>query len=49
MSQQELADTAELSQFTIQRIENAMYSITLDKLISIAEVLEIPLRKLVDY
>ena len=49
MSQQELADTAEVSKLTIQRIENAKYSTTLDTLISIAGALDIPLKKLVDY
>ncbi|THU40484.1 helix-turn-helix transcriptional regulator [Niastella caeni] len=49
MSQQELADTAEVSKITIQRIENAKYSVTLDTLISIAEALNVPLKKLVDY
>lgn len=49
MSQQELADTAELSKITIQRIENAKYSVTLDTLVSIAGALGLPLKKLVDY
>ncbi|MBO9203208.1 helix-turn-helix transcriptional regulator [Niastella sp. MAH-29] len=49
MSQQELADTAEISKITVQRIENAKYSVTLDTLISIAEALNVPLKKLVDY
>lgn len=49
MSQQELADTAEISKITIQRIENAKYSVTLDTLISIASALQIPLKKLVDF
>lgn len=49
MSQQELADTAEISKITIQRIENAKYSVTLDTLVSLAAALEIPLKKLVDY
>ena len=37
MSQQELADTSEISKITVQRIENAKYSVTLDTLISISE------------
>lgn len=49
MSQQELADAAGISKITIQRIENAKYSVTLDTLISITEALSIPLKKLVDY
>jgi DNA-binding XRE family transcriptional regulator len=49
MSQQELADTTEISKITIQRIENAKYGVTLDTLISIASALQIPLKKLVDF
>lgn len=49
MSQQELADTPEVSKFTIQRIENAKYSVTLDTLVSIAGALDMPLKKLADY
>lgn len=49
MSQQELADRAEISKMTIQRIENTKYSVTLDTLISIAEALNIPSKKLVDF
>lgn len=49
MSQQELADTAEISKKTIQRIENAKYSVTLDTLLSIGEALNIPLKKLMDF
>ena len=48
MSQQELADSAEISKITIQRIENAKYSVTLDTLVSIAEALGLPLKKLTD-
>jgi len=49
MSQQELADAAGISKITIQRIENAKYSVTLDTLISMAEGLSIPLKKLADF
>ena len=49
MSQQELADTADISKLTIQRIENAKYSVTLGTLISIASAFKIPLKKLVDF
>jgi transcriptional regulator with XRE-family HTH domain len=49
MSQQELADSAGLSKITIQRIENAKYSVTLDTLISISDGLNIPLKKLIDF
>ena len=48
MSQQELADAAGISKITIQRIENAKYSVTLDTLISIADALNLPLKRLVD-
>jgi DNA-binding XRE family transcriptional regulator len=47
--QQELANSAELFKITIQRFENAKYSVTLDTLISISDALQIPLKKLVDY
>jgi len=49
VSEQELADMAEVSKITIQRIENAKYSVTLDMLISISDALQIPLKQLVDY
>lgn len=49
MSQQELADTAEISKMTVQRIENSKYSVTLDTLISISTALQIPLKKLLDF
>lgn len=49
MSQQELADTAEISKLTVQRIENAKYSATLDTLFSLSEALKMPLKKLVDF
>ena len=49
MSQQELADTAEIAKITIQRIENAKYSATLDMLITISKALKIPLTELTDF
>lgn len=49
MSQQDLADASGISKMTIQRIENAKYSVTIDTLISVAEALQIPLKKVVDY
>jgi DNA-binding XRE family transcriptional regulator len=49
MSQQQLADAADVSKITIQRIENAKYSVTIDTLISISEALQIPLKKLMDF
>lgn len=49
LSQQDLADAADVAKITIQRIENAKYSVTLDLLISIADGLNIPLKKLMDF
>lgn len=49
MSQQKLADLADLSKKTIQRIENAESCATIDILISISRALEIPLNELVNF
>ena len=49
LSQQELADLADVAKITVQRIENAKYTVTLDVLISLAEALEVPLQELLDY
>ena len=49
LSQQELADMAEISKITIQRIENAKYSVTLDTLVSISDALNVPLKKLMEF
>lgn len=49
MSQQNLADTAEIAKITIQRIENAKYSATLDMLITISKALQISLSELTDF
>ena len=49
MSQQDLADTAEIAKITIQRIENAKYSATLDMLITISTALQISLSELTDF
>lgn len=48
-SQQQLADTANVPKITIQRIELAKSSATLDMLISIAKALEIKIEKLVEF
>ncbi|RNI28847.1 XRE family transcriptional regulator [Rufibacter latericius] len=48
-SQQELADSANIAKTTVQRIENAKFTVSLDVLISLSEALQIPLRELVDY
>ena len=48
-SQQQLADIADIAKITIQRIENAKYTATLDVLISISKALKIPLKELLDF
>ena len=48
-SQQELADVADISKLTIQRIENAKYSPTLDILVSIAKGLQLPMKELMNF
>ncbi|WP_202621845.1 helix-turn-helix domain-containing protein [Pontibacter russatus] len=48
ISQQELADIANVSKLTVQRTENAKYSVTLDVLLSFAHGLQIPLKELLD-
>ena len=49
LSQQALADQANIAKTSIQRIENANYIVSLDVLISISHALEIPLKELVDF
>ena len=49
LSQQELADIADVAKITIQRIENAKYTVTLDVLISLAEAMEVSLKDLFDF
>lgn len=49
MSQQELADIADVNKKTIQRIEHAKISPSLDTLISIANGLKIDIKELFDY
>ncbi|SHI43574.1 Helix-turn-helix [Hymenobacter daecheongensis DSM 21074] len=48
-SQQELADHADVAKATIQRIEQAKFSVTLDVLVSVARVLRVSLRELMDF
>jgi len=48
-SQQQLADSANVPKITIQRIELAKTSTTIDTMISIAAALEIDLKSLVDF
>jgi transcriptional regulator with XRE-family HTH domain len=49
LSQQELADNANISRPTIQRIESAKFSVTLDVLLSLSEALEMPLPDLMRF
>jgi transcriptional regulator with XRE-family HTH domain len=49
LSQQHLADMANVAKITIQRIENAKYTVTLDVMVSIAKALDISLRELTNY
>ena len=49
LSQQELADLADLSKRTIQRIENGKSAATIDVLISIAGALKISLQELTNF
>ena len=49
LSQQELADRADVAKITVQRIENAKYTVTLDVLISLSEALEVSLIQLLDF
>jgi transcriptional regulator with XRE-family HTH domain len=47
MSQQELADYADVSKMTVHRIETAQFSATLDVLLSLTKALKLPLNELV--
>ncbi len=47
MSQQELADYADVAKMTVHRIETAQFSATLDVLLSLAKALTLPLHELV--
>jgi len=49
LSQQQLADLADIAKITIQRIENAKFTVTLDVLISISKALNIELSILLNY
>ncbi len=49
MSQQDLADEAEIAKITIQRIENAKYAATIDMLITISKALDLSLSELTDF
>ncbi len=49
MTQEQLAERCNLSRNYIQRIETATSSCTLDTLMTIAEALNIPLKKLFEF
>lgn len=49
LSQQQLADMANIAKTTIQRIENAKLSATLDLLISISKALDMDVSELVKF
>lgn len=49
MSQQALADEADIAKMTVQRIENAKFSATIDVLASIARALKITLPELMEF
>lgn len=49
MSQQDLADTADIAKITVQRIENAKYSATLDMMVTLAKALKVTLKELVSF
>ena len=49
LSQQKLADLADVAKITVQRIENAKYSATIDVLLSLAKALRVSLSELVNF
>ncbi len=49
MSQQELADYADVAKMTVHRIETAQFSATLDVLLSLTKALQLPLSELVKF
>jgi putative transcriptional regulator len=49
LSQQELADLADIAKKTIQRIENGKYSVTMDVLICVTNALEMKLEDVVAF
>lgn len=48
-SQQELADVADVSKRTVQRIESGEYAVTLDVLASLARAMSLRIRELLDF
>lgn len=49
LSQQQLADIADVAKITVQRIENAKFTVTLDVMVSLAKALKVPMRELADF
>lgn len=49
MSQQELADLADVSKMTVLRAENARHTVTLDVLLSLSRALQVPLPDLMGF
>jgi len=49
LSQQQLADLADVAKITVQRIENAKFTVTLDVLISLSDAMKIPLKEMMDF
>jgi transcriptional regulator with XRE-family HTH domain len=49
LSQQQLADMANVAKITIQIIENAKYTVTLNVIISIANALNLSLKEFISY
>ncbi|TGE06099.1 helix-turn-helix domain-containing protein [Hymenobacter fodinae] len=49
LSQQAIADIADISKLTVQRIELAKVAVTVDVLISLAHGLQIPMRELMNF
>lgn len=49
LSQQQLADIADVAKITVQRIENAKFTVTLDVMISLSKALGISLSELVNF
>ena len=49
LSQQQLADMADIAKITVQRIELAKFVATLDVMISLTKALEIPLKELTNF
>lgn len=47
MSQQELADYADVAMMTVHRIETAQFSPTLDVMLSLAQALRLPLHEII--